>query len=107
MNSQTKIPCDTSNSEINHANGLDELGWHHQQIGKDRHILVANICNVQTYLRQNHAEIWFDEFLRKTLTKSEFGETVEWDDQSDLVLTEKLQDFDEGLRRISTKLVHE
>ena len=32
---------------------------------------------------------------------------MEWDDQSDLVLTEKLQDFDEGLRRISTKLVHE
>ena len=102
-----KSPCDTSNSEINHANGLDELGWHHQQIGKDRHILVANICNVQQYLRQNHAEIWFDEFLQKTLTKSESGETVEWDDQRDLVLTEKLQGFDEGLRRISTKLVHE
>ena len=52
-----KSPCDTSNSEINHAKGLDELRWHHRPIGKDRNILFANICNVQQYLRQNHAEI--------------------------------------------------
>ncbi len=86
---------------------FDKADWHKRYISQDKQVLIANIHNVKEYLRQTRAEIWFDNFLHKTLTKSETGEILEWDDHRTLVLTEKLQNIDEGLQRIGTKLVHE
>ncbi len=86
---------------------FDKADWHKKDISQDKQVLIANLHNVKEYLRQTRAEIWFDNFLHKTLTKAETGEILEWDDHRDLVLTEEIQNFDEGLQRISTKLVHE
>ena len=86
---------------------FDKADWHKKDISQDKQVLIANLHNVKEYLQQTRAEIWFDNFLHKTLTKAETGEILEWDDHRDLVLTEEIQNFDEGLQRISTKLVHE
>tara|TARA_E500000178_G_scaffold91192_1_gene89991 strand:+ start:1496 stop:3826 length:2331 start_codon:yes stop_codon:yes gene_type:complete len=86
---------------------FDKADWHKRYISEDKQVLIANIHNVKEYLRQTRAEIWFDNFLHKTLNKLETGEILEWDDHRTLVLTVKLQNIDEGLQRISTKLVHE
>ena len=100
-------PWDEKHESTSQAVEFEKDCWHKKTLKNDKQILIANLHNVQEYLRQTRAEIWFDEFLNKTLTKSETGVTVEWNDHRTLVMTEKLQNIDEGLQRISTKLVHE